>query len=85
MAAPRSLSAPQQLDISNAAGGGSETVQKGDGVSEKGNEQDVLRQGDFQAAEHLLDRRARRVRARVGGEYLLLPQGRDDDYDRRGL
>ena len=47
MAAPRSLSAPQQLDISNATRGGSETVQKGDGVSEKGNEQDVPRQGDF--------------------------------------
>ena len=38
-------------------------VQTGNGISEKRNEQDVPRQGDLQAAEHRLGRRARRLRA----------------------
>ena len=43
---------------------------------------DVPGQGNLQAFEHRLDRRECCLRARMGGEHLLLPQRRYDHYDR---
>ena len=53
-------------------------VEKGNGISKKSNELDVPGQGDLQAFEHRLDRRECCLRARMGGEHLLLPQRRYD-------
>ena len=60
-------------------------VEKSNGISEKSNEPHVPGQGNLQAFEHRLDRRECCLRARMGGEHLLLPQRRYDHYGRCGI
>lgn len=58
---------------------------KSNGISKKCNELDVPGQGDLQAFEYRLDRRECCLRARMGGEHLLLLQRRYDHYGRCGI
>ena len=45
----------------------------------------VSREGDFQTAEHRLDRRAYSLRTGVGRKHLFLHEKRHDDHDRRRI
>ena len=73
------------LDVCHSTEMRCDHVEKGNGISKKSNELDVPGQGNLQAFEHRLDRRECCLRARMGGEHLLLPQRRYDHYGRCGI